>query len=158
MDKNNVTQNSKKKKNNWSKIKVDEALKKINNEIYKRNKQASIQIKLDDLSEFVNNKITARGIAKGMVFVQEDFNKNTLRIEKMILSILLTDEVEYQINTIAKIKNIMRMEIWPDIRFLMIHKAITPGEITELIRRQNTIDSVIEKWETSMHIAISANR
>ena len=157
MDKN-ILQNQKKKKNNWSKSKVDEALKKINNEIYKRNKQASIQIKLDDLSEFINNKITARGIAKGMVFVQEDFNRNILKIEKTIISILLTNDIHQQINLLNDVKTYIKLEIWPDIRFLMIHKAITPGEITELIKRQSAIDDVIEKWEASMHIAISANR
>ena len=52
--------------------------KKINQEIYNRNRQAPIQIKLDDLSIFVNGRITRRGIAKGMVFIQEDFNKNIL--------------------------------------------------------------------------------
>mgnify|MGYP004509966051 CR=1 FL=1 len=157
MDKN-IIQNQKKKKNNWSKSKVDEALKKINNEIYKRNKQASIQIKLDDLSEFINNKITARGIAKGMVFVQEDFNRNILKIEKTIISILLINDIHRQINLLNDVKKYIKLEIWPDIRFLMIHKAITPGEITELIKRQSAIDDVIEKWEASMHIAISANR
>lgn len=70
------------KKNNWTQSKVENASKKINQEIYNRNRQASIQIKLDDLSIFVNGRITRRGIAKGMVFIQEDFNKNILDIEK----------------------------------------------------------------------------
>lgn len=70
------------KKNNWTQSKVENASKKINQEIYNRNRQAPIQIKLDDLSIFVNGRITRRGIAKGMVFIQEDFNKNILDIEK----------------------------------------------------------------------------
>ena len=70
------------KKNNWTQSKVENASKKINQEIYNRNRQAPIQIKLDDLSIFVNDRITRRGIAKGMVFIQEDFNKNILDIEK----------------------------------------------------------------------------
>lgn len=69
------------KKNNWTQSKVENASKKINQEIYNRNRQATIQIKLDDLSIFVNGWITRR-IAKGMVFIQEDFNKNILDIEK----------------------------------------------------------------------------
>lgn len=43
----------KKKKNHWTQTKVDEASKKINQEIYKRNRQAPIQIKLDDLSIYI---------------------------------------------------------------------------------------------------------
>lgn len=42
------------KKNNWTQSKVENASKKINQEIYNRNRQATIQIKLDDLSIFVN--------------------------------------------------------------------------------------------------------
>ena len=64
------------KKNNWTQTRIENASKKINQEIYKRNRQAPIQIKLDDLSIFVNGRITRRGISKGMVFIQEDFNKN----------------------------------------------------------------------------------
>ena len=38
------------KKNHWTKSKIDEANRKINNEIYKRNRQAPIQIKIDDMA------------------------------------------------------------------------------------------------------------
>ena len=48
------------KKNNWTQSKVEKASKKINQEIYNRNRQAPIQIKLDDLSIFVNGLYTRR--------------------------------------------------------------------------------------------------
>ena len=70
------------KKNHWTQTKSDTAPKNINQEIYKRNRQAPLHIKLDDLSIFINDKITRRGIAKGLVFVQEDLNKNILIVEK----------------------------------------------------------------------------
>jgi len=146
------------KKNNWTQSKVENASKKINQEIYKRNRQAPIQIKLDDLSIFVNGRITRRGIAKGMVFIQEDFNKNILDIEKRTIEILFNLNLNEQYEELQKIKNIMRIEIWTDIRFLMINKAITPGEITELIRMQIEIDKDIEKWGESIKKAISAER
>ncbi len=146
------------KKNNWIQSKVENASKKINQEIYKRNRQAPIQIKLDDLSIFVNGRITRRGIAKGMVFIQEDFNKNILDIEKRTIEILFNLNLNEQYEELQKIKNIMRIEIWTDIRFLMINKAITPGEITELIRMQIEIDKDIEKWGESIKKAISAER
>ena len=146
------------KKNNWTQSKVENASKKINQEIYKRNRQAPIQIKLDDLSIFVNGRITRRGIAKGMLFIQEDFNKNILDIEKRTIEILFNLNLNEQYEELQKIKNIMRIEIWTDIRFLMINKAITPGEITELIRMQIEIDKDIEKWGESIKKAISAER
>ena len=52
----------------------------------------------------------------------------------------------------------MKIEIWSDIKFLMVNKAITPGEITELIRRQIEIDKDIDRWIIGIKKAISANR
>lgn len=145
-----------KKKNHWTQTKVDEASKKINQEIYKRNRQAPIQIKLDDLSIYVNDKITRRGISKGLVFVQENLNKNILETEKYIIKILTTQSIEEQCNLLINAKTLMKVEIWPSIRFLMVNKAITPGEITELIRMQIDIDNDLDKWLSSLQKAISA--
>ena len=66
----------KNKRNNWTRKKIDETKKKINKEIYGKNRQSSLQIKLDDLAIVINDSITRRGIAKGLVFVQEDLNRN----------------------------------------------------------------------------------
>ena len=52
----------------------------------------------------------------------------------------------------------MKIEIWTDIRFLMINKAITPGEISELIRKQLEIDKDLNKWLEAIQKAISAKR
>ena len=70
-----MEEKTKNKKNHWTSTKVDGANKKINQEIYQRNRQAPLQIKLDDLAIFINDKITRRGIAKGLVFVQADLNE-----------------------------------------------------------------------------------
>ena len=146
----------KNQKNHWTKTKVDEATKKINNEIYKRNRQAPIQIKLDDFSIFINDKITRRGIAKGLVFIQEDLNKNILNAEKKTIQVLLESDLKKQYEILIDVKKIIKIEIWSDIRFLMINKAITPGEITELIRRQSEIDKDLNRWIQSIQNAISA--
>ena len=146
----------KNKKNHWTKSKVDEATKKINNEIYKRNRQAPIQIKLDDLAIFINDKITRRGIAKGLVSIQEDLNKNILNAEKKTIQVLLDNDLRRQYEILTEVKKIIKIEIWTDIRFLMINKAITPGEITELIRRQSEIDKDLNRWTESIQNAISA--
>ena len=66
----------KNKRNNWTRKKIDETKKKINKEIYGKNRQSSLQIKLDDVAIVINDSITRRGIAKGLVFVQEDLNRN----------------------------------------------------------------------------------
>lgn len=151
-----MEQTEKVKKNHWTQTKIDEATKKINQEIYKRNRQAPIQLKLDDLSILINDKIKRRGIAKGLVNIQEDLNKSILEVEKETIKILLTSNPKEQYECLIKAKKIMKVEIWSDIRFLMINKAITPGEITELIRRQIEIDKDIDRWLEGIKKAISA--
>ena len=149
---------SKSNKNHWTQGKIDDATKKINQEIYKRNRQAPIHIKLDDMAIFINDKITRRGIAKGLVFVQEDLNKNILEAEKNTVKVLMITNPQEQYDSLIKAKQIMKIEIWTDIRFLMINKAITPGEITELIRRQLDIDKDIDRWLSGIEKAISAKK
>ena len=73
------------KKNHCTKKKLEEAKKKINKEIYKRDRQASIHLKSDDLAIVINDSIKRHGIAKGLVFVQEDLNRNILDIENITL-------------------------------------------------------------------------
>ena len=149
---------SKSNKNHWTQGKIDDATKKINQEIYKRNRQAPIHIKMDDMAIFINDKITRRGIAKGLVFVQEDLNKNILEAEKNTVKVLMITNPQEQYDSLIRAKQIMKVEIWTDIRFLMINKAITPGEITELIRRQLDIDKDIDRWLSGIEKAISSSK
>ena len=111
---------------------------------------------MDDLSIFINDKITRRGIAKGLVGIQEDLNRNILKAEKKTVEALISQNKEEQYNCLIEVKKIMKIEIWTDIRFLMVNKAITPGEITELIRRQIEIDKDLNKWIIAIKKAISA--
>ena len=144
------------KRNNWTRKKIDEVKRKINKEIYGKNRQSSLQIKLDDLAVFINDRITRHGIAKGLVFIQKDLNKNILDIEKITLSILFSNNKEEQLECLIKIKKIIKIELWTDIRFLMVNKAITPGEITDLIRRSKVIEDIVDKWISSIEMVISA--
>ena len=147
---------SKSNKNHWTQGKIDDATKKINQEIYKRNRQAPIHLKMDDLAILINDKITRRGIAKGLVFVQEDLNKNIIEAEKNTVKVLTITNPKEQYENLTKVKQIMKVEVWTDIRFLMVNKAITPGEITELIRRQLEIDKDLDRWLNGIEKAISA--
>ena len=153
-----MQEQSKTKKNHWTQLKVDTANKKINQEIYQKNRQAPIHIKIDDLAIFINNRITRRGIAKGLISVQEDLNKNLLETEKYTIKALMLEDKKQQFDCLLKAKKILKVEVWTDIRFLMVNRAITPGEITELIKRQLEIDKNLEKWLLSREKAISANR
>ena len=107
---------SKSNKNHWTQGKIDDATKKINQEIYKRNRQAPIHIKMDDMAIFINDKITRRGIAKGLVFVQEDLNKNILEAEKNTVKVLMITNPQEQYESLIKANQIMKVEIWTDLR------------------------------------------
>ena len=151
-----MEENQKPKKNHWTQTNVENATKKINQVIFERNRQAPIHLKLDDLSIYINNNIGRRGIAKGLVTIQEDFNRNILEVEKMTMKALLTNDKNKQYENLLQAKYIMKVEIWTDIRFLMVNRAITPGEITELIRKQVEINKDLERWFESIKKAISA--
>lgn len=154
----NLEKQEKPKKNHWTQSKIDEATKKINQEIYKRNRQAPIQLKLDDFSILINDKIKRRGIAKGLVKIQEDLNQNILKVEKETINVLLDTNPQTQYESLTRAKKLMKIEIWTDIRFLMVNKAITPGEITELVRRQIEIDKDIDRWIEGIKKAIPAGK
>ena len=139
-----------KERMHWNKKNIEEATRKINREIYEHEKQASINIKLDDLSIMINNKINRRGIHRGLVCIQEDLNKNILNTEKIILQAYSESNAKTKYNLLIEAKKIMKIQMWGDIRFLMINKAITPGEITELIRRQKEIDKDVNRWMASI--------
>ena len=117
---------NKSKKNHWTQLKVDGATKKINQDIYQRKRQAPLQLKMDDMAIYINDKITRRGIAKGLVCIQEDLNRNILKAQKKTLEAIFINNIEKQHEYIRQIKQIMKIEIWTDIRFLMVNKAITP--------------------------------
>ena len=68
----------------------------------------------------------------------------------------MENDAKNKYNLLIEAQSSMKINIWSDIRFLMVNKAITPGEITELIRRQKSIDSEMEKWIALIHLALSA--
>ena len=45
------------KRNHWTQSKVDNATKKINQDIYEKSRQVPIYIKLDDLSVYINDRM-----------------------------------------------------------------------------------------------------
>lgn len=81
-----------------------------------------------------------------------------MEAEKKTIDVLLENDLNLQYKKLIETKKILKIEVWTDIRFLMINKAITPGEITELIRRQMDIDKDLDKWLLYIKNAISATR
>lgn len=105
---------------------------------------------------YINDRITRRGIARGLISIQEDLNKNLLDVEKLTLKALLSGDNEEKSDNLKYAEYLLKINVWSDIRFLMINRAISPGEITELIRLHLAIIKDLEKWISSINKAMSA--
>ena len=66
---------------------------------------------MDDLAILINDKITRRGIAKGLVFIQEDLNKNIIEAEKNTVKVLTITNPKEQYESLTKVKQIMKVEV-----------------------------------------------
>lgn len=124
--------------------------------MYERNRQAPIHLRIDDMAIYINDRITRRGIARGLISIQEDLNKNLLDVEKLTLKALLSGDNEEKSDNLKYAEYLLKINVWSDIRFLMINRAISPGEITELIRLHLAIIKDLEKWISSINKAMSA--
>ena len=138
------------KKNKWTKTKVDECKRKINDEVYCRKRQASLQIKLDDMALYINEKIQKRGIARGLVCIQEALNLALLKIQQKTIEILTISETNIQLKLFTEIEKIIKLEIWPSISFITTCKGLTPGETGELVEMQVKIDEEFDKWKKNI--------
>ena len=70
---------------------------------------------MDDLAILINDKITRRGIAKGLVFIQEDLNKNIIEAEKNTVKVLTITNPKEQCESLTKVKQIMKVVASPKI-------------------------------------------
>ncbi len=54
---------------------------------------------------FINDKITRRGIAKGLIFIQGDLNKNIVEVQKNTMSAIFEEDIckQYEFLKNAKI-------------------------------------------------------
>lgn len=100
---------------------------------------------LDDIATEVNTKIRMRGIARGMVCVQESFNKQILTAEKLVYNATRESDPKTRLKSIESILRIMKF-IWVDIRFMLKQKALTVGEIGVLSKKAKEAQSHLIRW------------
>lgn len=131
--------------NHWTKKNVDNACSHISKEVFLKERQASLLLKFDDMSLYINQIITKRGIAKGLVKIQEDMNLVILNIEKLVV-----ESYTYKKNNFLEIEKLIRCNLWVDIRFLMVNKSLTPGESIDLLGKQKKIEEELSKWSKAM--------
>lgn len=100
---------------------------------------------LDDMASEVNTKIRKRGISKGFVCVQEDFNRQILQCHKNIYSASVEKIPNKRIGYIENCQKGIKM-IWIDIRYLLTQKALTVGEIGVLSKMAKDAEKQLYAW------------
>lgn len=105
--------------------------------------------KLDDIANEVNTKFRMRGIARGMVCIQEDINSEDLEIQKRVYDATKEPDAHKRLNILIEIQKQMKY-MWIGIRYLLKQHALTVGEIGVLSTYANEIDDQIEAWKKSI--------
>jgi len=115
-------------------------------EILYGKKQAPALMKLlDEIGLKINDSIRQRGIAKGFVCVQEDFNRLLLKCEKNIFWGTQEHDVQRRLELIIECQQIIK-EIWIDIRYMYKNKALTKGEIGVLTKTTSKVEIQLSNW------------
>lgn len=100
---------------------------------------------LDDVAKEVNSKIRMRGIARGMVCVQEDFNKEVLQAQKIVCQAYANKDVAERLSQLEEVGAIIKA-MWVDIRFMLIQKTLTVGEIGVLAKMTKDAQNQLQSW------------
>lgn len=100
---------------------------------------------LDDVATEVNTKIRMRGIARGMVCVQESFNKQILTAEKLVYKATRELDAKTRLEYIEEISLVLKF-VWVDIRYMLKQKALTIGEIGVLAKKTKEAQNHLIRW------------
>lgn len=109
---------------------------------------------LDRMANEVNKKLRMRGIARGMVCVQESINLTVLKMQKLVYDAVKENNVQLRLSLLNEIQKLIKY-IWVDIRYLLKQHALTLGEVEVLSEYANTIDEQIKRWRQSIENRLS---
>ena len=125
--------------------------------LYGKRQTPAVMRALDRIALEVNTKIRQRGIAKGFVCTQEAFNKLLLEIQTLIywasIEKNLDKRAKYIDAAIAKIQ-----EVSVVMRYMLINKALTVGEIGVISKYKKDAVNQLYKWRNSVYEAMSGDR
>lgn len=135
----------------------DEKLMREDEILYGKKQAPALMKLLDELSIEVNNKIRMRGIGKGFVCVQEDFNKLILQADKKIFWATQEKDFQIRLNDIIHVQTIIK-NIWIDIRFMYINKALTDGQVGVLSKITSKIETQLSNWNKVTDKKVTDNK
>ncbi len=95
----------------------------------------------DESNKKIENRKNYKWNKTNVDIARRKINKEIYEHDKQSSISIKLDDLSITIND-----KIVRREIQRG----MVNKAITPGEITELIRRQKEIDSEVDRWIASI--------
>lgn len=103
---------------------------------------------VDDLMTEVNNKIRMRGIAKGMVCIQEDMNKFCAKMQDCIYFASTNRDPAIRLKYIENCQSTIKLT-WIRVRILLKQKALTVGEIGVLAKYAKEIERQLTAWHNA---------
>lgn len=109
---------------------------------------------MDRIAKEVNTKLRMRGIGRGMVCVQESFNRTILDIEKRVYDAVRESDPSKRLSLLDCVQRLMKY-LWVDIRYLLKQRSLTLGEIGVLSEYANTADEQIRRWRQSIDTKLS---
>lgn len=116
--------------------------------LYGKRQSPEVMRTVDAISLMVNRTIRARGISKGFVCVQEDFNKTLLQLEKLIYwASIETDKQKrggYLDEALKEMRNVS-----VDIRYMLKNNALTVGIVGELSRYVRSVNGALYRWRSA---------
>ena len=122
--------------------------------LYGKRQSPAVMRALDKIALEVNTKIRQRGIAKGFVCTQEAFNRLVLDTELLIYWASKEKNLDKrgkQIDeAIMKIQDLAVV-----MRYMLINKALTVGEIGVISKYKKDITDQLYKWRKSVYEAMS---
>ncbi len=109
---------------------------------------------LDRIAKEVNTKLRMRGIGRGMVCVQESFNRTILSMQKRVYDAVKETDPSKRLRFLDCVRRQMKY-LWIDIRYLLKQRALTLGEIGVLSEYANAADEQIRRWKQSIDNKLS---
>lgn len=117
--------------------------------LYGKRQSPAVMRALDRMAEEVNTKIRQRGIARGFVCVQEDFNRTVLQCEKAIYWASIEVNNRKRAAYLDEADQLMR-SIGVTIRYMLKNKALTIGEVGVLSKYKKEVVTQIYRWKQSI--------
>lgn len=116
--------------------------------LYGKRKAPEVMKEIDSITKEVNTKIKMRGIAKGLVCTQEEFNRDALNVERNIYWASVQKDSQKREEYLKQALYYMK-DISIVLRYMLKNHVMKPGEIGVVSQHKKAADTQIYKWLNS---------